>query len=56
MMITCRQEIVVRVIIDDILEEQHHIVNEQHLSLQVEFIRFIDDVAFGKSRIKINEI
>jgi hypothetical protein len=39
-----------------IVKEQPHIVNEQHLSLQVEFIRFFDDVAFGKARTKINEI
>jgi hypothetical protein len=39
-----------------IVKEQLHIVNEQHLSLQVEFIRCVDDVAFGKSRTKINEI
>jgi hypothetical protein len=39
-----------------IVKEQPRIVNEQHLNLQVEFIRFVDDVAFGKSRTKINEI
>jgi hypothetical protein len=39
-----------------IVKEQPHIVNEQHLSLQVEFIKFVDDVVFGKSRTKINEI